>query len=94
MLGLGTAARRVGSRAFATAGPVSQEIRRRDQLHSLYCEFFPLKVESVKRPFAFQVLIRNRKQRITTLSASTLEKSFSSASSSCSQTKEIKYNNN
>lgn len=65
MLGLGTAARRVGGRAFATADPVSQEIRRRDQLHGLDCEFFPLKVESVKRPFAFQALIRNRKQRIT-----------------------------
>lgn len=58
MLGLGTAACRVGGRAFATADPVSHEkIRRRDELHGLFFEFFPLKVESVKRPFAFQVLI-------------------------------------
>lgn len=65
MLGLGTAACRVGGRAFATADPVSHEkIRRWDELHGLFFEFFPLKVESVKRPFAFQVLIRNRKQRI------------------------------
>lgn len=41
MLGLGTAAHRVGGRAFATADPISHEkIRRRDKLHGLFFEFF------------------------------------------------------
>jgi len=50
-------------------------------------------MKSLKRPFAFQVLIRMREQSTTDhYSASILEKSFfSSASWSCSQTKEIKY---